>query len=87
MACPAAAMTMSASWMMFPGSLVREWTIVTVVSAFKRSQTGNPTILLPPTTTALLPFTLTPLRGSSSRQPCHENLSMRTTFWPTEAKP
>jgi len=81
MACPAAAMTMSASWMIFSGYLVREWTIVTVASAFKRrSETGNPMILLRPTTTALLPFTAIPLRESSSRQPCHEDLSINHTI-------
>ena len=71
MACPAAAMTMSASRIMFSGSVVREWTILTVASAFRRrSETGKPTILLRPTTTAFLPLTLIPLRDRSSRQPC-----------------
>jgi len=42
--------------------------MVTVASAFKSSnETGNPTMLLLPTTTALFPFILTPLRDNSSR--------------------
>lgn len=70
-ACPAAAMIMSASRMIFSGSLVREWTTVTVASSFRRSRdTGNPTMLLRPTTTAFFPFMLIPLRTKSSMHPC-----------------
>ena len=73
-ACPAAAITMSASRIIFSGSLVCECTIVTVASSLSSSrETGNPTILLRPTTTAFLPFMLMPLRDRSSRQPCSRN--------------
>lgn len=59
--------------MICSGSGVREWTTVTVASSFKSSnETGNPTMLLLPTTTAFLPFILTPLRERSSRHPCAE---------------
>jgi hypothetical protein len=44
--------------------------MVTVASAFSRSnETGKPTMLLRPTTTALFPLRITPLRAKSSRQP------------------
>lgn len=83
MACPAAAMTMSASRMILLGSVVWEWTILTVASAFKRrSETGNPTILLRPTTTAFLPFMLMPLRDRSSRQPYQKRISIMQKIRP-----
>lgn len=73
-ACPAAAMTMSASRTILCESRVKEWTMVTVASAFRRSSdTGRPAILLRPTTTARLPLTVTPLLDRSSRHPCKEN--------------
>jgi hypothetical protein len=44
--------------------------MVTVASAFSSSnETGKPTMLLRPTTTALFPLNVTPLRVKSSRQP------------------
>jgi hypothetical protein len=65
--CPAAAMTMSAWRTMLLGSGVRECTMDTVASALRRSRdTGRPTMLLRPTTTAILPLTLTPPRDRSS---------------------
>lgn len=70
-ACPAAAITMSASQIIFCGSAVRECTIVTVASSFSSSnETGNPTMLLLPTTTARFPFMVIPLRFRSSMHPC-----------------
>lgn len=69
---------MSASRMIFSGSGVREWTTVTVASAFSsNSETGNPTMLLRPTTTALFPLTVIPLRDKSSRHPYRENINFR----------
>lgn len=81
-ACPAAAITMSASRIMLSGLEVWECTMVTVASAFRRRRdTGNPTILLRPTTTALLPFILIPLRVRSSRHPWNEKICLvRTIF-------
>lgn len=77
-ACPAAAITMSASRTILSGSGVCEWTMVTVASAFSSSnETGSPTMLLRPTTTALLPFIVTPLRFRSSRHPCREKTNLR----------
>lgn len=50
---------------------VLEWTMVTVASLFwSSSAAGRPTMLERPTTTARLPAMGTPLRSSSSMQPC-----------------
>lgn len=69
--CPAAAITISASRIILSGWLVCECTVVTVASAFKSSnEAGKPTMLLLPTTTALFPFIVTPLRCNSSRHAC-----------------
>mmetsp|Transcript_105162 Transcript_105162/g.282587 ORF Transcript_105162/g.282587 Transcript_105162/m.282587 type:complete len:270 (+) Transcript_105162:230-1039(+) len=70
LALPMAATTMSASRMKDTMSFVREWHTVTVASMDCRScDTGMPTMLDLPMTTAFLPATSMPERWMSSMQP------------------
>lgn len=73
-ACPHAAMTISACWQTSFGFGVRECTTVTVASrCCNNNDTGIPTMLLRPITTARLPEIVMLWRSSNSRQPCKEN--------------
>jgi hypothetical protein len=83
---PTAAMTMSAVAQICWASWERECSTVTVASLFVRSiATGVPTMLLRPTTTALLPEISTPALSRSSRQPCvgqgTPDRESKKTFW------
>ena len=73
-ALPMAAMSISASLVSDPRSLVTEWQMVTValpLACFRARSiaTGFPTRMLLPTTTTRLPCARTPERSSSSRMP------------------
>mmetsp|Transcript_4243 Transcript_4243/g.15655 ORF Transcript_4243/g.15655 Transcript_4243/m.15655 type:complete len:251 (+) Transcript_4243:283-1035(+) len=81
-ALPAAAMMISAFRQIFSGFFVRECTTVTVQSFFiSINAAGMPTMFDRPTTTALAPLNVTPLRSNNTTHPFGVH-GMNRGSWP-----